>query len=428
MEKNLVKYLSTVALIAITLELSACAAMKPDHPQVRESFGDRRAPRDNMLAASGAFGEKKEDTGSAFQAIVPTSVVENRSGILPSAVSQVTHSQPTSTGTTQSAPSSSSANSGSGDFFSRFADKISSAFKTSSVEASKRSPKSNAYAMNASYSDVEQGSKSGYSFYEIADEILPSNPVHTIYHQEIPSLTSEKSLVKNAEFGYISKSDRVHLAQADTSATPAVPAAPSFPTDASKNVAPAPSQPAAPVATAPAVMSAPVVSSTPAQPITITTPTPTIPAPAPVIAAPVMETKVVPQAPELPSATPAQQPVVSTPAAPSVSSAPLTVVPSTPSVSDIKEKSSQQPEPQLKDTPKVPEEFKSQTSEPVKMEEPKKEEPVVDKQKPKKKAVKKIKLPKEESRDPVAQNPNSQTIYMMNGKKVTTGFLDNPKQ
>lgn len=418
MEKNLVKYLSTVALIAITFELTACAAMKPDHPQVRESFGDRRAPRDNMLAASGAFGEKKEDTGSSFQPIVPTSVVENRSGILPSAVSQVTHPQPTSTGITQSAPSSSSNTSGSGDFFGRFVDKISSAFKTSSVDASKRSPKSNAYAMNASYSDVEQGSKSGYSFYEIADEILPSNPVHTISQQEIPSLTPERSLVKNAEFGYISKGDRVHLAQADTSATPAVPAAPSFPTDASKNIAPAPSQPAAPAATAPAV-SAPVVSNTPAQPVT----TPTT-----VIAAPVMESKVVPQAPELPSSTPVQQPVVSTPVVPSVSSAPLTVVPSTPSVSDIKEKSQQQPEPQLKDTPKIPEEFKSQTSEPVKMEEPKKEEPVIEKPKPKKKAVKKIKLPKEESRDPVAQNPNSQTIYMMNGKKVTTGFLDNPRQ
>jgi hypothetical protein len=329
-----------------------------------------------------------------------------------------THPQPTSTGITQSAPSSSSNTSGSGDFFGRFVDKISSAFKTSSVDASKRSPKSNAYAMNASYSDVEQGSKSGYSFYEIADEILPSNPVHTISQQEIPSLTPERSLVKNAEFGYISKGDRVHLAQADTSATPAVPAAPSFPTDASKNIAPAPSQPAAPAATAPAV-SAPVVSNTPAQPVT----TPTT-----VIAAPVMESKVVPQAPELPSSTPVQQPVVSTPVVPSVSSAPLTVVPSTPSVSDIKEKSQQQPEPQLKDTPKIPEEFKSQTSEPVKMEEPKKEEPVIEKPKPKKKAVKKIKLPKEESRDPVAQNPNSQTIYMMNGKKVTTGFLDNPRQ
>ncbi len=435
MEKNLVKYLSSVALIAMTFGFTACSAMKPDHPQVRESFSERRAPRDNMLAASGAFGDKKEKT-SAFQPITPTSVVENSAAPITQAVSQVTFSQPVSTGVAE--PQSSLGNSSAGDtgFFSRFVDKISSSFKTSSNDVIKRQPKASAYAMNANYSDVEQGSKMGYSFYDLADEILPSNPVHRIVHQEIPSLTSEKSLVKNTEFGYISSPNRIVLAQADTMPVlPVVPSAAPVPpaVESNKNVAPAPSQPAAPQSVPPVVAPSTATASVDSKSATTNATQTSMPA-APVVQPPAMptvtETKVVPQAPEMPSTNPA-------PAAPAVTapvvqeatpSKPLTDVPATPSMSDLKEKTQQQPEPQIKDTPKVPEEFKSSnstSSSDSSISTPTTEEPAkVTKPKPKK-VAKKFKLPKEESRDPVAMNPNSQTIYMMNGKKVTTGFLDN---
>lgn len=422
MEKNLAKYLSSVALIAMTFGFTACAAMKPDHPQVRESFSERRSPRDNMLAASGAFGEKKEKT-SAFQPITPTSVIENNSASVSQAVSQVTFSQPVSTGVTEQKSSSGSSSTGDTGFFSRFVDKISSSFKTSLNDAMKRQPKSSAYAMNANYSDVEQGSKMGYSFYELADEILPSNPVHKVVHQEIPSLVSEKSLVKNTEFGYISNANRVHLAQASTPTVPSTTPVPPV-IESNKNIAPTPNLPKAPQSTPPVIVPS---TATAAIDSKAAPAAPAVQAPAtPVIT----ETKVVPQAPEMPSTNP-------TPAAPAVTapvvqeaapSKPLTDVPATPSMSDLKEKTQQQPEPQLKDTPKVPEEFKSSTStssdstvQPSEQEEPAK----VVKPKPKK-VVKKFKLPQEESRDPVAKNPHSQTIYMMNGKKITTGFLERP--
>ncbi len=427
MEKNLAKYLSSVALIAMTFGFTACAAMKPDHPQVRESFSERRSPRDNMLAASGAFGEKKEKT-SAFQPITPTSVIENTSASVNQAVSQVTFSQPVSTGVTEQKSSSGSSSTGDTGFFSRFVDKISSSFKTSSNDAVKRQPKSSAYAMNANYSDVEQGSKMGYSFYELADEILPSNPVHKVVHQEIPSLASEKSLVKNTEFGYISNANRVDLAQASTPTIPTVPSTTPVPPviESNKNIAPVPSQPAAPQSIPPVVVPSTATASVdskaaPAAPVVQTPATPVI-----------TETKVVPQAPEMPSTNPTTAaPAVKAPvvqeAAPSK---PLTDVPATPSMSDLKEKTQQQPEPELKDTPKVPEEFKSSTStsSDSTVHTPAQEEPAkVVKPKPKK-VAKKFKLPQEESRDPVAKNPNSQTIYMMNGKKITTGFLERPNK
>lgn len=382
------KILTTVALVAFSLQLAACSALKPDHPQVRESFEKRRAPRDNMMAANGTLVEQK---ASNFQSINPTRVIDNRAPAealkvpanVPPSVTNIIQQPPTA------APSSSGSSGQTGNFFERLWKKISYAQPTQNIQV----------AVNViPETEIEQGSASNsYSYYEMANEVLPAHPVHAVKEAKIRTISSDFGYLTSPEGGY----NIINAAQAVDA--PVMPTPPVAPAPAAP---PPPAPPSAPAPEAPMIQ-APTPSAAAPTPPPVNTPV------VPLTQAPVASTEPAPQAPELPRMEPSSAPVV--PAAPKpmpTHSAPMPKAPHVPSNEHIKSSTQNSQEPELNQVPPKPN------------EQPKAEEaPKVHKKKLKK-HHKKVAHPTKESGDPYTERPIPAEISrQLNGDEKVTGYL-----
>lgn len=166
------KYLSTVCMAVVVLSLTSCHVnTKPDHPQVRESFADRKAPRDNQLASSGALANVGDT--SSFQPINKVTLAEKAqsskdskgliSGIFGGSSST---SDRAPAGNIHSSDSSTPA-SGDEDFFSRLYKRLfASEDEVMQVAQERFIPRD-----NQMHSTSQGSSESSYSFYELGDEI-----------------------------------------------------------------------------------------------------------------------------------------------------------------------------------------------------------------------------------------------------------------
>lgn len=166
------KYLSTVCMAIVVLSLTSCHVnTKPDHPQVRESFAERKAPRDNQLASSGALANVGDT--SSFQPINKVTLAEKAqsskdskgliSGIFSNSGSS---SDRAPAGNLHSSDSSTPA-SGDEDFFSRLYKRLfASEDEVMQVAQERFIPRD-----NNMHSTSQGSSDSSYSFYELGDEI-----------------------------------------------------------------------------------------------------------------------------------------------------------------------------------------------------------------------------------------------------------------
>lgn len=183
------KYLSAVCMAAVGLSLTSCHVnTKPDHPQVRESFSDRKAPRDNQLASSGALANVGDT--SSFQPINKVTLSEKSqsdksskgliSGIFGGSS---TNSDRAPAGNHITSDSSTPA-SGDEDFFSRLYKRLfASEDEVMQVAQVRFMPRD-----NHMHSTSQGSSESSYSFYELGDEIGQNIVVAQITPPAPPSI------------------------------------------------------------------------------------------------------------------------------------------------------------------------------------------------------------------------------------------------
>ncbi|MFI4984148.1 MAG: hypothetical protein ACHP6I_03000 [Rickettsiales bacterium] len=391
------KLLTTVALVALSLQLSSCSPLKPDHPQVKESFKERRAPRDNTMAASGSLSDQKS---SNFQPVNPTKVIDNSpttaTTIVPAAIPQIPSSLPSAT-----TP---------GNFFDRLWGKFSAInLPATATKVATRKP---------SEANVEQGStSSGYSYYDMANEILPAHPVPKIQQMAVKTMSSD--------FGYLSTPDGysvINAAQAQ---------------DAPATTPPAMVPP--PVPGAPAMV-APTVSA-PAMPDPTVLP-PTTPPSADTSSAHMMPTAhtkpavnasgLTPQAPEMPrmdtSATPVAVPPAPKPMLEQKIEMPK--APSIPANEQIKNNHAHAPAPELSQIPAKPAQHQAQAvAEAPKAVAAVKATKASTKKKGKHKhkkhhVTKHVSSPGRDSGDPYTQKPiPAEVSRQLTGDEKVTGYL-----
>jgi len=238
MEKKLLTSVSLAALLVAV----ACGSFKPDHPQVYQSFKDRRVPKENVMAESGALGKDQAKNESNFRPYSGKSAASASNGSVaiqkdsdllatraPAANSRAMASAD------QPAPKSDSSSSNVDSVFDKFLKWLSASAEPTVEVASleKRMPNDNMQSMVYNVVLDGQGSANSYSYYEMA--------------QEVPVSTGEFGQIQNPES---------YMELAQSSATPAQaiadPTPPSPPTQPAP-VQPAPTQPAvkAPVQPAP---------------------------------------------------------------------------------------------------------------------------------------------------------------------------------
>lgn len=196
-----------VLLAVLSCIVSACQInTKPDHPQIRESFSERRAPRDNGLAESGALGDNAENNFKGVRNEKVGSALNNGSsnrknystGFLGQTLGNTGSSSSTSS-------SSSSSSSGDESFFSKLWNKLFSEneqnFDNKYINVERSYPVAN---LNQSKKKVAQGSSSQkLSYYEKADEILPANLTKRVETSSIDPIQNESKAVSDAKFGYM---------------------------------------------------------------------------------------------------------------------------------------------------------------------------------------------------------------------------------
>jgi len=238
MEKKL---LTSVSLVSLLFAV-ACGSFKPDHPQVYQSFKDRRVPKENVMAESGALGKDQAKNDSNFRPYSGKSTVASTAGSraamqdntdllatrAPAANSRAMASAD------QPAPKSDSSANNSDSIMDKFLKWLNASAEPTVEVASlgKRMPTDNMQSMAYNVVLDGQGSANSYSYYEMAHEVSASS----------------------GEFGQIQNPDSyVELAQ--SAGTPQPPAfADPTPPAAPAPVQPTPAQPAvkAPVQPAPA--------------------------------------------------------------------------------------------------------------------------------------------------------------------------------
>ncbi len=197
----LFKLLSSVA---VTMLLSACgASMKPDHPQVYESFKDRRPPKENIFLEEGKAAPTHRKTN--FRAYTGRTVDskdqkysdDQNSGLQDSRhrtdMNSVQGQPQQSSTTSQGAVNSSNNTNTRPSFWDRLKDKFSSLSTSASPEhtmvAARKVPIENEIqiAQIQEY-HVAQGSTNSYSYYDSADEIVPASPVYSIKEEKLASI------------------------------------------------------------------------------------------------------------------------------------------------------------------------------------------------------------------------------------------------
>jgi len=214
-----------IVLASIAISTSGCNVnTKPDHPQIRESFSERRVPRDNTLAASGALGGENQE--GSFMGVhdskVGTAYDKNDS---PSSSSSSSNSffgktfGGSSSGSSTSSSSSSSSSSSNDSFFSRIWKKL---FSQNEVVATNFKVAENRHypAEHIANAPVGQGDSDIQSenFYTTASEILPINTVQKISASELDPIHNESKAIANTKYGYLlANGDIAHSISAKTS-------------------------------------------------------------------------------------------------------------------------------------------------------------------------------------------------------------------
>jgi len=206
MNKKIINFISAVSLLAFSLQLTSCSIMKPNHPQKKQSFKERRAPRDNMLAASGAFGIKDEDS-TDFQPIIPSEVTNNKGPTIEPGTSSVTYKgdySNTFQSYTQQLPSNSGSSSSSGgDFFKDMSNKLNSFFSSENNLEIQINPVDLKYASTTDNSfKIAQGdATSETSFYEMGEKISNNDisTYNTLDKDDTTSNTTSVDSVKPTE-------------------------------------------------------------------------------------------------------------------------------------------------------------------------------------------------------------------------------------
>ena len=255
MEKKL---LTSVSLAALLFAV-ACGAFKPDHPQVYQSFKDRRAPKENVMAESGALGKTEAKNESNFRPYSGKGAVASTAGSkaaqrdsdmvatrAPAANSRsIAYAE-------QPAPRSESSASNSDSIVDKFLKWLSaSAEPTVEVTSlEKRTPSDNAQSVVYNVALDGQGSANSYSYYEMA--------------HEVPATSGEFGQIQNAD-------SYLELAQNTVTPPPVIadPTPPTSPTAAPAQPAPAhpaPAQPAAKAHAQPAPVPAHPMVAVPKEP------------------------------------------------------------------------------------------------------------------------------------------------------------------
>lgn len=189
MDKNQV--LRLLASAAATVMLTACGAtMKPDHPQVYDTFKERRPPKENVFVESGTLEDQPQERASRFTPYTgPVNSGDGRQQDMPTekAAEKPATQEPVQLGTPRmTAPDGTSPTVPSQEqrtVWERLKNKFSSLtpIEPTTLVAERKAPVENGM-MLADMPDVSlaQGSADDYSYYEMADEIVLAAPVETI--------------------------------------------------------------------------------------------------------------------------------------------------------------------------------------------------------------------------------------------------------
>lgn len=191
----------TAVYACIALILSGCAInTKPDHPQIRESFAERRIPRDNSLAASGALGIQNEE--GSFIGIDGSKIGNAKNDESSSSggyLSNIFGSS--STSNSNRAPTNKNADDGS--FFDRLWKKL---FSENSQESSMQVAQNRHYpAENITNQELGQGSSAPVqsNYYESASDILPTASTQAVTSADLDPIHNESKAVSDAKYGYL---------------------------------------------------------------------------------------------------------------------------------------------------------------------------------------------------------------------------------
>jgi hypothetical protein len=381
---------TTLIALSISTSLSACSAFKPEHPQAFQSFSDRRPPRDNSVIMTGAVNTKKNNEFTTYSSNKNSDV--NYVPVNNDVTSKQTDDNVSYETQNNQVTRNVNSQKSQGSFFERLSSKVfgnnNAQVKTNNYQSdSQELPQQNIYKdmrapreqiLNDSKS-IGEGSGSGYSYYELADEILPAVPVPHVEHEKIKDISydanEETEEFNTSEFGKVAliekKQDNSRIikfidqfslikdANATESSLPPLPhmghsseVNKIVNTQTNNNVSTIPSQTnmgAQQISGAQSQGSLPHIENAPMQPVSNSTQQ------APVSPQPVEQKQqvAVPSVPANPSAT--QEQKGNTPA----NSVPMVELPKEPTTEQLKQESNKLPEPNLQSVPPVPEAAKT---------------------------------------------------------------------
>ena len=175
-----------LTFLSATVLTSACSPVKPPHKQTFEKFSERRAPRDNLAMANGNYDPSSEKKSGfvPYEGVIsvsnPTTSVDGKTKLGEIVVEQkASGSQSTEAGKDQKATQPQKS------LLERLLGKLNVTDEESPIyiaeNTSPRAPKQNV----VSGYNFGQGSSNGQSIYEIADEVIPAQPVTKIEARKI---------------------------------------------------------------------------------------------------------------------------------------------------------------------------------------------------------------------------------------------------
>lgn len=191
-----------VTLLGATMLTSSCSPVKPPHKQTFEKFTERRAPRDNMVMANGKFDPESEKKSGfvPYTGVIsvnnPTTAVDAKSNTGGLVIEQ--NSSGAQSTSNQNNQQNNQSNQQQKSLLERLLSKLDFSGEQEVVQvaenSSKRTPKQNV----VSGYGLGQGSSAGQNIYEIADEIIPAQPVTKIESKPIEPV-SEKAMILVAQ-------------------------------------------------------------------------------------------------------------------------------------------------------------------------------------------------------------------------------------
>jgi hypothetical protein len=190
----LLKPLSSAAL---SLLLSACGAtMKPDHPQVYQSFADRRPPKENIFLEQGNLSGLPKHRSSQFNSYTGRTIESKaqaeaeKSGQPTDFTNVKPQSQPQPKPGEQNSIQNENRSSANPSFWDRLKDKFSSLGTSTSPNstaiAERKTPIENQIQLAQLQDEfIAQGSSNTYSYYDMADAIIPTSPTYSIKAEKL---------------------------------------------------------------------------------------------------------------------------------------------------------------------------------------------------------------------------------------------------